>query len=118
MHPRALSTNARSVGESETTDEIRRTWRETGYVLDPHTATGVSAARARLAKNPATPIIALSTAHPAKFPDAIERAIGLRPQPPQNIATRLDAPERFTILENDGARIAEFILQHARAAKN
>ncbi len=108
--------DAQSVGESETTDEIRRTWRETGYVLDPHTATGVSAARARLARNPATPVVALSTAHPAKFPDAIERAIGLRPQPPQNIATRLDAPERFTILENDGARIAEFILQHARAA--
>ncbi|MBM3551301.1 MAG: threonine synthase [Alphaproteobacteria bacterium] len=110
--------DAQSVDETETTDEIRRTWRATGYVLDPHTATGVSAARARLAKNPATPVVALSTAHPAKFPDAIERAIGLRPQPPENIATRLDAPERFTILENDGARIAEFILQHARAAKS
>ncbi len=110
--------DAQSVGETKTTDEIRRTWRETGYVLDPHTATGVSAARARLAKDPATPVVALSTAHPAKFPDAIERAIGLRPQPPENIAMRLDAPERFTILENDRARIAEFILQHARAAKH
>ncbi|MBI1981376.1 MAG: threonine synthase, partial [Methylocystis sp.] len=110
--------DAQSVGETETTDEIRRTWRETGYVLDPHTATGVSAARVRLAHDPATPVIALSTAHPAKFPDAIERAIGLRPQPPENIATQLDAPERFTILENDVARVAQFISSRARAARN
>lgn len=109
--------DATSVGEAETTDEIARTWRDAGYVLDPHTATGVRAARARLAQDPATPVVALSTAHPAKFPDAIERAIGKRPLLPESIAARLEGPERFTVLENDEARIASFIAERARAAR-
>ncbi|BDV33279.1 threonine synthase [Methylocystis iwaonis] len=109
--------DAASVGEAETTDEIARTWRDAGYVLDPHTATGVRAARARLAQDPATPVVALSTAHPAKFPEAIERAIGKRPLLPESIAARLEGPERFTILENDEARIASFIAERARAAR-
>ncbi|PPD44445.1 MAG: threonine synthase [Methylocystis sp.] len=109
--------DALSIGEADTTDEIARTWREAQYVLDPHTATGVSAARARLAREPATPVIALATAHPAKFPDAIERAIGYRPHLPDSLAARLEGPERFTILENDEARVANFIAERARAAK-
>lgn len=109
--------DAMSVGEAETTDEIARCWREAGYVLDPHTATGVRAARARLAQNPATPVVALSTAHPAKFPDAIERAIGQRPRLPDAIAARLEGPERFTVLENDEARVTAFIAERARAAR-
>jgi threonine synthase len=109
--------DALSVNEAETTDEIARTWRETGYVLDPHTATGVRAARARLAVDSATPVVALSTAHPAKFPDAIERAIGQRPRLPAAIASHLDGPERFTVLENDEARVAAFIAERARAAR-
>lgn len=110
--------DALSVGEAETTDEIARTWREAGYVLDPHTATGVRAARARLAQDPATPVVALSTAHPAKFPEAIERAIGRRPRLPDTIAARLDGPERFTVLENDEARVTAFISERARAARS
>ncbi len=109
--------DAFSVGEAETTAEIARTWRAADYVLDPHTATGVRAARARLAQDPSTPVVALATAHPAKFPDAIERAIGYRPRLPDWIAARLEGAERFTILENDEARIAAFIAERARAAK-
>ena len=86
-------------------------------MLDPHTATGVRAARVRLAADPATPVVALSTAHPAKFPDAIERAIG-HAAAPARISWRpgWTAPERFTILENDEARVAEFIAERARGA--
>lgn len=109
--------DAMSVGEAETTDEIARTWREAGYVLDPHTATGVRAARTRLAAEPATPVVALATAHPAKFPEAIERAIGRRPRLPEALEARFQAPERFTILENDEKRIASFIEERARATK-
>ncbi len=109
--------DAMAVGEAATSEEIARTYRESGYVLDPHTATGVRAARERLARDPATPVVALATAHPAKFPDAIERAIGLRPQPPAHIAARLDAKERFTILDNDDKSIAAYILERARAAR-
>ncbi len=109
--------DAQSVDEAETTEEIARTWREAGYVLDPHTATGVRAARARLRVDPSTPVVALSTAHPAKFPDAIERAIGQRPRLPDAVAARLDGRERFTVLENDEARVADFIAERARAAQ-
>jgi threonine synthase len=109
--------DALAVGEAQTTAEIARTWREAGYVLDPHTATGVRAARVRLEKDPSTPVVALSTAHPAKFPEAIERAIGRRPRLPDEIAARLDGPERFTVLENDESRIAAFIAGRARAAQ-
>jgi len=109
--------DALSVGEAQTTAEIARTWREAGYVLDPHTATGVRAARAQLEKDPATPVVALSTAHPAKFPDAIEQAIAHHPCLPDSIAARLEGPERFTILENDEARVTAFISERARAAR-
>ena len=85
-------------------------------MLDPHTATGVRAARARLERDPATPVVALATAHPAKFPAAIKRAIGLEVELPARLRPMLDAPERFTRLENDEARIKTFIEENARAA--
>ncbi|HEY8215030.1 MAG TPA: threonine synthase [Methylocystis sp.] len=108
---------AHSASEDETTAEIARTFREAGYVLDPHAATGVHAARRRLADDPSTPMIALATAHPAKFPDAIERAIGRRPALPDHLAHILAARERFAVLDNDAAKIASFISARARAAR-
>jgi threonine synthase len=78
----------------------------------------VRAARARLAINPATPVVALATAHPAKFPAAIERAIGRRIELPPRLAPILTAPERFSRLENDESRIKVFITDHARAMRN
>ncbi len=110
--------DAQSVSEEETSEEIARTWRESGYVLDPHTATGVRAARGRLAIDPATPVVALATAHPAKFPAAIERAIGRRIELPARLAPILTAPERFSRLENDESRIRDFIADHARAMRD
>ncbi|MBU3888643.1 threonine synthase [Methylosinus sporium] len=103
--------------EADTTEEIARTYRETGYILDPHAATGVHAARKRLAVDPATPIVSLATAHPAKFPDAVERAIGKRPPLPEHLAHILDARERFTVLDNDSGKVAAFISERARAAR-
>lgn len=108
---------AHSASEDETTSEIQRTYRESGYVLDPHAATGVHAARRRLAADPSTPLIALATAHPAKFPAAIERAIGKRPALPEHLSSLLSAQERFTILDSDATRVAKFILDRARAAR-
>ena len=96
---------------------IARTYRESGYVLDPHTATGVHAARARLAVDPSTPVVALATAHPAKFPAAIERAIGERIELPPRLAPILTAEERFSRLENDEGRVRAFIEDHARATR-
>lgn len=109
--------DAQRVGEEETSAEILRTWRESGYVLDPHTATGVRAARARLDADPATPVVALATAHPAKFPAAIERAIGRRIALPERLAPIMEAPERFSRLRAEAAQIKGFIETRARAAR-
>jgi threonine synthase len=85
-------------------DEIRRTHDATGVVLDPHTAVGVAAARARR-RDPDVPMVALATAHPAKFPDAVEDALGIRPELPEHLADLLDRPERFTTLPYDLAAL-------------
>jgi threonine synthase len=108
---------AHSASEEETSAEIARTYRDAGYVLDPHTATGVHAARRRLAQDPHTPLVALATAHPAKFPDAIQRAIGIETPLPMQFAGLLSAPERFTILDSDEKQVAAFIREGARAAR-
>ena len=74
--------SAVSVSEAETAEEIARTYGETGRVICPHTAVALHAAR-RLDRS-AGPVVALSTAHPAKFPEAVEAALGFVPErPPQ-----------------------------------
>ena len=77
--------DAYRVDEETCTQEIGRAYRSSGVVIDPHTAVGVNAARRALARDPATPVVALATAHPAKFPDAVERAIGQRPVLPTHL---------------------------------
>ena len=89
--------------DERTLDEIRRTYRETGYLADPHTATAIAAARAE--PDDGTPMVIAATAHPAKFPDAIERAVGFRPPLPPHLADLYDRPEIFTEAENDLAAI-------------
>jgi threonine synthase len=108
--------DAFSVSEAQTTQEIARIWREAGYLADPHTAVGLSAARQAQARAPKTPLVVLGTAHPAKFPDAIERATGLRPPLPAHVADLFDKKERFSILPNDQKTIEDFILKRARRA--
>jgi threonine synthase len=109
--------SAEGVGEEEVVREIADTWTDAGYLLDPHTAVGVRAARSLLAGEPRTPVIALSTAHPAKFPEAVERATGLRPKLPAHLADLLDRTERFTVLPNDQAAVETFMRERARAVR-
>ncbi|MEA3041644.1 MAG: threonine synthase [Sphingomonadales bacterium] len=108
---------AQAVDEDAVVAEIAATWSNAGYLLDPHTAGGVKAARALLAEEPHTPVVALATAHPAKFPDAVERATGMRPPLPPHLADLLDRPERFTVLPNDQAAVEAFIRERARAVR-
>ena len=89
-----------SIDDDATRAEIRRTYDETGEILDPHTAVGVAAARLRR-RDPDVPMICLATAHPAKFPDAVEEAIGIRPALPDHLADLFDRPERFDRLPNE-----------------
>ncbi|MSO97257.1 MAG: threonine synthase [Rhodospirillaceae bacterium] len=85
----------------------------TGQIVDPHTAVGIHAARGvQLA--PGTPMIAMATAHPAKFPDAVHAAIGLRPALPAHMAGLFDKTERFTQLPNDLDQVKRFVRERAR----
>ena len=84
-----------------------------GLLLDPHSAIGVAAARAaRL--HPDVPMVVAATAHPAKFPDAVEAATGVRPALPEHLADLLDRPERLTSLPNDLAAIQSFVSSVSR----
>jgi len=80
--------------------EIRRLHGATGYLADPHTAIGIAAARA-LPCAGGVPVVAMATAHPAKFPDAMERATGHRPALPDRMADLFERPERFSVLPNE-----------------
>ncbi len=102
--------------EDATQLEMARTYRETGHILDPHTAVGVSAARRALSRDPATPMVVLGTAHPAKFPEGVERATGQHPPLPPHMADLMTRPERINRLPNDLAAVQRFIRQNATAA--
>ena len=84
--------------EEDTLSTIQRTLAGTGELLCPHSAVGVHVAEQHLS---ATPMITLATAHPAKFPDAVERASGIRPALPPHMADLFDKPERMTAVTND-----------------
>jgi threonine synthase len=105
--------DAFSVTEAETTQEIARNWRQAGYLADPHTAVGLSAARKTKHDTPASPLVVLGTAHPGKFPDAIAQATGMRPESPSHFAGLFDKKERFSILPNDQNEIERFIRARA-----
>jgi threonine synthase len=109
--------SAQAVNEDDVIAEMAETYRKTGYVLDPHSAVGTRAGRALLKQNPEVPVVALSTAHPAKFPDAVERATGVRPALPPHMADLMERRESFTILPNDQAAVERFIRERARAVK-
>ena len=101
--------DAGAASEQETSAEIARCWHQCAELVDPHTAVGIHVARGRLAADPATPMVVLGTAHAAKFPDAIERAIGLRPPLPAHMAELLGREERFTVVPNDQTATERFI---------
>lgn len=84
--------------EDETLAVIARHFKTTGELLCPHSAVGVKVAEEHLG---AAPMITLATAHPAKFPDAVQRATGIRPGLPAHMADLFDKPERMTRVPND-----------------
>jgi threonine synthase len=75
----------------------------------------VGYAVARQAEASASPMVTLATAHPAKFPDAVEKASGIRPGLPPRLAHLMTAPERFTVLPNDVGRVRDFILSQQQS---
>lgn len=109
---RAIYASGRA-SEDETTATIRRIHAETGYILCPHSAVAVKAAEENL--NPDTVMITLATAHPAKFPDAVEAAIGTRPALPPTMADLFDRSERVIRAENDLPALKTLIREGRRA---
>lgn len=97
------------VSEDDTLAMIRTIRDETGEVLCPHSAVGVAVARQHI--EPGVPMVTLATAHPAKFPDAVARAVGIRPELPPHMADLFDLPERVTRVENDAEAIKSLILE-------
>ena len=86
--------------------EMRRIHAESGILVDPHTATGTAAARALAGDHP---VVTMATAHPAKFPDAVQRATGVRPALPDHLADLFDRPEHIERLPDDLAVIEDFV---------
>lgn len=104
--------------EAQTLAAIADAYHKTGMLLDPHTAVGVSAAAEVAGQlDPSIPLVVLATAHAAKFPDAVERATGVRPPLPPRLADLYDREERYSVLPNDLARVQDFVRERARAGK-
>lgn len=91
---------------------IRQVYADTGLLVEPHTAVGIAAARAR--REPGTPIVTLATAHPAKFPDAVVRATGVHPPLPAHLADLFEREERTNSAPADLAAVQSFVRSHAR----
>jgi threonine synthase len=108
--------DAGRAAENETNAAIRAAWREAGDLVDPHTAVALAVAD-RDASDASIPNIVLSTAHAAKFPEAVEAACGVRPQLPAWLEGLMTKPEKITIMTSDQAEIERFVLSVSRAAK-
>jgi len=107
---------ASAASEEDVANAIRRLRAECGYLADPHTACGLVAAERVLGSGDGTPQVVLSTAHPAKFPDAIAAITGERPAPPERLADLLTAPEHFTTIGNDLGEAERHVEELTRAA--
>jgi threonine synthase len=102
--------------ETEASAAIRAAWREAGELVDPHTAVALAVAE-RDSSDTSIPNVVLSTAHPAKFPDAVEAACGVRPQLPAWLDGLMTRPEQMKIIANDQAEVERFVLSVSRAAR-
>jgi threonine synthase len=112
---RALFT-ANRADEQESAATIRAWMHEAGYCADPHTAVALAVAE-KEARDPAVPMMVLSTAHPAKFPDAVNAACGITPALPDWLADLAERPERVTVLPADQAAVERFVMSASRAAR-
>lgn len=94
-----------STSNDLTEKTIESFFADTGYVLDPHTACGVAAAKLMADAD----YICLSTAHPAKFPDVVEKATGKQPAKPEGIAKLENLEKRCSVIENDLQKVKDFV---------
>ena len=106
-----------AVDDEQTCATIAQVFKETGEVLDPHTAIGVHAAR-ECRRSLSIPMVTLGTAHPVKFPDAVEKAgIGQALALPAHLADLFERSERCTVLPNELKAVQAFVGQHGNRGK-
>jgi len=104
---------AARVDEAQTMETIESVYKRTGRVVDPHTAVGLAAA-AMQRGSAEVPMVSLATAHPAKFPDAVGQAIGLKSELPDRLSDLFSRSERFEVLSNDLEVVKTFIAERTR----
>jgi threonine synthase len=102
--------------EEETAATMRAMLRETGQCVDPHTAVAIAVSEKEM-RDRAIPMVVLAPAHPAKFPDAVEAACGMRPPLPDWLADLHDWPERVTTVPAHAAAVEKLILARSRAVE-
>ncbi|NIQ97869.1 MAG: threonine synthase [Desulfuromonadales bacterium] len=102
---------SRAVSNSETLEQITQFYRQADYILDPHTAVGVKAGRDLAA--PEMPLVCLSTAHPAKFGDAVQKAIGIDPPRPASLEGIEEQEQRMEVIEADTETIKAYLASKA-----
>ncbi|AYN95252.1 threonine synthase [Pseudomonas sp. LTJR-52] len=106
-----------AVSDEDTCATIADVFKRTGEVLDPHTAIGVKAAR-ECRRNLSTPMVVLGTAHPVKFPDAVEKAgIGKALELPAHLSDLFQREERCTVLPNAIEAVQAFVAQHGNRGR-
>ena len=101
------------VDDRETIESMRRIYDETGYVADPHTAVGLEAVRRARSMNAVDgPVVVLSTAHPAKFPETVEKALEFQPERPERLSRLWNQPTDFRTMEASSTALNNIILEH------
>ncbi len=106
-----------AVDDEQTCATIAKVYKDTGELLDPHTAIGVHAAR-ECRRSLAIPMVTLGTAHPVKFPEAVQKAVpSASPVLPMHMADLFEREERCTVLANDLAVVQDFVSQHGNRGK-
>lgn len=99
-----------SVNDEETCATISEVHAQTGYLLDPHTAIGVRAAREKNIDQ-SVPMVVLATAHPVKFPDALVKAGLAAPELPAHLTDLFEREEHFSVVDNDLASVQKFMVE-------
>ncbi len=95
------------IDDSETLAIINEIYQSHGMLVDPHTAVGIGVAQRH--RRAGEHVVSLATAHPAKFPDAVEQATGVRPELPPHLADIFDRREDYAVLPNDLATVEDFV---------
>ena len=106
-----------AVDDAQTCETIAEVYEQTGEVLDPHTAIGVKAAR-ECRRSLDIPMVILGTAHPVKFPEAVEKAgVGKALELPAHLSDLFERNERCTVLPNELKAVQAFVSQHGNRGK-